>query len=194
MQDCWLEVRLHLEGREFHQLDQGFPWFFSVLDQMLGWHLSSTLPQLASHATLPIVTSEFRPNAVLPKLISKLFPIEYSKKPLFNSSLLVTKSTSKHLTLFHFPKLYPLSNVPPTEGRAASEPSKPEIKISSLHFHFSFFLFWGSYVSVEPAASIYRTTLKIDIVRCTRLHGVTSQTSVIFRKQKGLIFDWTYIT
>jgi hypothetical protein len=38
MQDCWLEVSVHLEGPATGQLDQGFPWFSSVLEQMLSWY------------------------------------------------------------------------------------------------------------------------------------------------------------
>jgi hypothetical protein len=43
MPDCWLEVSLHLEGPATGQLDQGFPWFSSLLEQMLSWYPNSTL-------------------------------------------------------------------------------------------------------------------------------------------------------
>jgi hypothetical protein len=33
--DCWLEVSLHPEGPATGQLDQGFPWFSLVPEQML---------------------------------------------------------------------------------------------------------------------------------------------------------------
>jgi hypothetical protein len=33
--DCWLEVGLHPEGPATGQLDQGFPWFSLVPEQML---------------------------------------------------------------------------------------------------------------------------------------------------------------
>jgi hypothetical protein len=34
MLDCWLEVSLHLERPVTSQLDQGFPWFSLVPEQM----------------------------------------------------------------------------------------------------------------------------------------------------------------
>jgi hypothetical protein len=34
MPDCWLEVSLHPDGPATGQLNQGFPWFSSVLDQI----------------------------------------------------------------------------------------------------------------------------------------------------------------
>jgi hypothetical protein len=43
MPDCWLEVSLHPEGPATGQLDQGFPWFSLVLEQMLSWYPNSTL-------------------------------------------------------------------------------------------------------------------------------------------------------
>jgi hypothetical protein len=46
--DCWLEVSLHLEGPATGQLDQGFPWFSLVPEQMLSWYPNSTL-----HCMLP---------------------------------------------------------------------------------------------------------------------------------------------
>jgi hypothetical protein len=35
MPDCWLEVSLHPEGPATGHLDQGFPWFSLVPEQML---------------------------------------------------------------------------------------------------------------------------------------------------------------
>jgi hypothetical protein len=35
MLDCWLQVSLHSEGPATGQLDQGFPWFSLVPEQML---------------------------------------------------------------------------------------------------------------------------------------------------------------
>jgi hypothetical protein len=35
MPDCWLEVSLHPVGPATGQLDQGFPWFSLILEQML---------------------------------------------------------------------------------------------------------------------------------------------------------------
>jgi hypothetical protein len=43
MPDCWLEVSLHSEGPATDQFDQGFPWFSSILEQMLRWYPNSTL-------------------------------------------------------------------------------------------------------------------------------------------------------
>jgi hypothetical protein len=43
MPDCWLEVSLHPEGPATGQLDQGFPWFSLVSEQMLSWYPNSTL-------------------------------------------------------------------------------------------------------------------------------------------------------
>jgi hypothetical protein len=58
MPDCWLEVSLHPEGPATGQLDQGIPWFSSILEEVLTWY-----PEFhASHAALPLVTSKFRPN------------------------------------------------------------------------------------------------------------------------------------
>jgi hypothetical protein len=39
--DCWLEVSLHPEGPATGQLDQGFPWFSLVPEQMLNWYPNS---------------------------------------------------------------------------------------------------------------------------------------------------------
>jgi hypothetical protein len=43
MPDCWLEVSLHPEGPATGQLDQRFPWFSLVPEQMLSWYPHSTL-------------------------------------------------------------------------------------------------------------------------------------------------------
>jgi hypothetical protein len=43
MPDCWLEVSLHQEGPATGLLDQGFPWFSLVPEQMLSWCPNSTL-------------------------------------------------------------------------------------------------------------------------------------------------------
>jgi hypothetical protein len=60
--DCWLGVSLHPEGPATGQLDQGFPWFSSLLS----WYPYSRLPLLASHAALTMVTSQFHSNTALP--------------------------------------------------------------------------------------------------------------------------------
>jgi hypothetical protein len=43
MPDCWLVVSLHPEGPATGQLDQGFPWFSLIPEQMLSWYPNSTL-------------------------------------------------------------------------------------------------------------------------------------------------------
>jgi hypothetical protein len=40
---CWLEVSLHPEGPATGQLDQGFPSFSLVPDQILSWYQNSML-------------------------------------------------------------------------------------------------------------------------------------------------------
>jgi hypothetical protein len=43
MPDCWPEISLYPEGPPIGQLDQGFPWFSLVPEQMLSWYSISTL-------------------------------------------------------------------------------------------------------------------------------------------------------
>jgi hypothetical protein len=69
MSDCWLEVSLHWEGPATGQLDQGFLWFSSVLEQMLSWYPEFHFVLHASHATLPLVMSKFCPNVALQMLV-----------------------------------------------------------------------------------------------------------------------------
>jgi hypothetical protein len=38
---CRLEVGRHQEDPATGELDQGFPWFYSVLEQMLSWYSNS---------------------------------------------------------------------------------------------------------------------------------------------------------
>jgi hypothetical protein len=40
--DCWQGINMNPEGSAVNQLD-GFPWFFSVLEQMLSLYPKSTL-------------------------------------------------------------------------------------------------------------------------------------------------------
>jgi hypothetical protein len=54
MLDYWLEVSLHPEGPATDQLDQGFPWFTLVPEQMLNWYPNSTL-----HCNLPMQPSQW---------------------------------------------------------------------------------------------------------------------------------------
>jgi hypothetical protein len=57
MPDCWLEVSTHPEGPVTGQIDQGFPWFSSVLGAN-----AELVPKfhVALHAALPILTYKFR--------------------------------------------------------------------------------------------------------------------------------------
>jgi hypothetical protein len=41
--DFWLEVSLNPEGPATDKLDQGFPWFSLVPEQMRSWYPNSTL-------------------------------------------------------------------------------------------------------------------------------------------------------
>jgi hypothetical protein len=50
--DCRLEVGLHLEGPATGQLNQGFPWFSLVPEQMLSLVLKFHVALHASHAAL----------------------------------------------------------------------------------------------------------------------------------------------
>jgi hypothetical protein len=52
---------LHYEGPASGQLDQGFPWFSSIPEQMLSWYPNSTLH--FTHMS-PKVSPKFRLNAV----------------------------------------------------------------------------------------------------------------------------------
>jgi hypothetical protein len=51
MLDC---CQLHSEGPVTGQLDQGFPWFSLVHEQMLNWYPNSTL-----HCMLPMQPSQW---------------------------------------------------------------------------------------------------------------------------------------
>jgi hypothetical protein len=55
MPDCWVEVSLHLEDPVTGQLNQGFPWFSLVLEQMLSWYSNSML-----HCMLPMQPSQWQ--------------------------------------------------------------------------------------------------------------------------------------
>jgi hypothetical protein len=60
--NCWLEVSLHPEGPATGQINQGFPWFSLVPEQMQSWCQDSTLHCMCtSYADLPMVTLEISP-------------------------------------------------------------------------------------------------------------------------------------
>jgi hypothetical protein len=61
MPGCWLEVSLHPEGPATGQLDQGFPWFSSILEQMLSWYPQFHVALHASHSALPLVNVKISP-------------------------------------------------------------------------------------------------------------------------------------
>jgi hypothetical protein len=65
MPDYWLEVSLHPEGPATGQLDKVFPVVF--LDPKSNSELVHKvhITLLASHASLPMVTSTLRPNIAL---------------------------------------------------------------------------------------------------------------------------------
>jgi hypothetical protein len=58
MPDYWLDISRHPESPASGQIDQSFPWFSSVLEQMLSWYPNS----------LPVVPSKFRPTVALQTL------------------------------------------------------------------------------------------------------------------------------
>ena len=76
---CWLQVTVHPEGLATRHLDTGFPWFYSVLQQMLSRYPKSTLHCI--HLTLPSNTHSSS-NALTPSLCVTLpspnFPALYS--------------------------------------------------------------------------------------------------------------------
>jgi hypothetical protein len=146
MPNCWLQVSLHLEGPATGQLDQGFPWFSSILEQV-GTQIPRCTALLHVQPPPPPANASIKcfSNSALPTLISKSRP--YAVKPLFHLfPLLVTKSTSQSVTLLHFPTIYRTSAVPLPAGRAGTErkPTNkagtffyPPLKYSfSLHFLF----------------------------------------------------------
>jgi hypothetical protein len=57
--DSWLEFSLHPEGPATGQHDQVFPWFSSILEQMLSWCPNFHVALHASQAALSMVTSKF---------------------------------------------------------------------------------------------------------------------------------------
>jgi hypothetical protein len=72
MPDYWLEVSLHPEGPAFGQLDQGFPWFSSILEQMLNWYPEFHVALHATHEAHSLITSKFRYNVALSMLVQIL--------------------------------------------------------------------------------------------------------------------------
>jgi hypothetical protein len=50
----WIQVSMQPEGPTTGHIDYGFPWFSSVLEQMLSWYRNLHFSSLASHVTLRI--------------------------------------------------------------------------------------------------------------------------------------------
>jgi hypothetical protein len=69
--DCWLGVSLHPFATS--QLDQGFLWFSSVLRANAKLVPKFHVALHASHAALPMATSEFRSNVTIPMLDQQPF-------------------------------------------------------------------------------------------------------------------------
>jgi hypothetical protein len=74
--DCCIEVSLHPEGLATGQLDQGFPWFSLVQEQIMRWYQNSKLhfmlhmqPSLWQHQI-------FRLNTPLPDVGLKFVRME----------------------------------------------------------------------------------------------------------------------
>jgi hypothetical protein len=85
--DCWLEVSVHQEGPATGQIDQGFAWFFSVLQQVL-----SRYPKCTSHCTLTM-----QPSVIRISSYAALQNQTQSGSPTFQYCTL-QQSTSVHLT------------------------------------------------------------------------------------------------
>jgi hypothetical protein len=64
-----MEVSLHAERPATGQLDQDFPWFYSIPQQMLQSVYKFHVTLLASHAALPVATAKLCSNAALQTLI-----------------------------------------------------------------------------------------------------------------------------
>ena len=117
---CWLQVTVHPEGLATRHLDTGFPWFYSVLQQMLSRYSKSTLHCiLLSQASLTQLHN-FCPNAALPTpstfrhsdaLLPSVEHSPLSTSPLLNAlrcfQLTFIRRTSRHcLRIFKAVKIY----------------------------------------------------------------------------------------
>ena len=86
------------------QLDQGFPWFFSVLEQMLSQYPKSTLHWMLFMQPSPKLTSEFSakchvPNSIKTSSFCCFTNTKSAQMPHFSAAY-CQQSTSHHLTLF----------------------------------------------------------------------------------------------
>jgi hypothetical protein len=107
--NSWLEISLRPEGPATGQLDQGFPWFSSVLEQIVNWESNFTLIEHFQR----LYQNQFRSVALT---------------PLLTSSSVHDKVHILTFYLFSLPK--PLPSVRHTYKRRTSgnawELSKPE--------------------------------------------------------------------
>jgi hypothetical protein len=67
MVDCWLEVSTHPEGPATGQIDQGFPWFSSVLGASVELVTQFHVTLHACHAALLTLTTNCRPSVASPR-------------------------------------------------------------------------------------------------------------------------------
>jgi hypothetical protein len=117
MPDYRLEVSLHPESPATRHFNEGFPWFSSVLQQMLSWYPNSTLHCMLHMQPSQMVTSKFRPNATLPMLVQ--ISLQYS------SSNAILKLIPIPVIQFILLRLRSLSHAP----------SPPEIHSTSIFRH-----------------------------------------------------------
>lgn len=75
--DCWLEVSMHPKGPAAGQLNHGFPWFSSVLEQMLSWYQNFTLLCIPLMQP-PNINIKISLNVALLRLIKK-FKVLYER-------------------------------------------------------------------------------------------------------------------
>jgi hypothetical protein len=101
-----------------NQLDQGFPWSSSVLEQMLSWYQNSTL-----HCLLHMQPSQWKHQH-----FALTWPSQSKVKISIRSSKAPGQFPSSARNKLHFLELYPSSKIHLPEGRTGItwEPSKQE--------------------------------------------------------------------